>query len=230
MIITLAELRTQSRQRADMENSNFVSDSEYNANINASLAELHDILISAYGEDYYIEDFDFSAVANQSEYDLPDNFYKLRGVDVKLNTAGQAEYYSVRRFNFNERNRFAQQGLWQINGLPFIRYRLVGSKLKFSPAPDQNTEVKIWYIPKSVVLVNDTDEFDDINGYAEYVIVDAAIKALNKEESDVSVLMAQKEALRQRIISMAQNRDAGEPESVSDIYAENDDYYYVNRG
>lgn len=230
MIITLAELRTQSRQRADMENSNFVSDVEYNANINASLAELHDILISAYGEDYYIDEFDFNAVANQSEYDLPDDFYKLRGVDVKLNTAGQAEYYSVRRFNFNERNRYTQQGLWQINGLPFIRYRLVGSKLRFSPAPDQNTEVKIWYIPRSVVLVDDTDEFDDINGYAEYVIVDAAIKALNKEESDVSVLMAQKEALRQRIIAMAQNRDAGESESVSDIYAENDDYYYVNRG
>jgi len=228
MIITLAELRTQSRQRADMENSNFVSDVEYNANINASLAELHDILIGAYGEDYYIEDFDFNAAANQADYDLPDDFYKLRGVDVKLNTAGAAEYYSVRRFNFNERNRYTQQGLWQINGLPFIRYRLVGSKLRFSPAPDQNTEVKIWYIPRSVVLVNDTDEFDDINGYAEYVIVDAAIKALNKEESDVSVLMAQKEALRQRIIAMAQNRDAGESESVSDIYAENDDYYYRN--
>lgn len=229
MTVTLADLRLQARQRADMEKSNFVSDDEFNAFINSSLAELHDILIGTY-EDYYVSEYTFTSVLNQADYDIPADLYKIRGVDVKLNTAGQAEYYTVKRFNFNERNRFTQQGLWQLQGLPFIRYRLVGDKLRFSPVPDRNTEVKIWYHPKSVTLTADTDEFNDINGFAEYVVVDAAIKALNKEESDVSVLMAQKEALRQRITAIAQNRDAGEPESVSDIYAENDDYYYVNRG
>jgi phenylpyruvate tautomerase PptA (4-oxalocrotonate tautomerase family) len=43
---------------------------------------------------------------------------------------------------------------------------------------------------------------------------------LNKEETDVGVLAAQKAALVARITAMAQNRDANEPESVTDVYAE----------
>ena len=66
-------------------------------------------------------------------------------------------------------------------------------------------------------MLADSDILDGISGFDEYVIVDAAIKAMQKEESDVSVLMAQKEALKRRIEAAAANRDAGEPESVSDI-------------
>lgn len=226
MTVTLAELRTRAKQRADMERSNFVSDSEWNTYINSSLAELHDLLISAYSEDYQISEYTFTTVANQSSYDLPADLYKLRGADLKLQND---EYYTLKRFNFNERNRFTQDGLWEIYGLPFVRYRLVGSKIMFSPVPDRSTEIKLWYHPKAPTLALDTDSYDDVNSFAEYVVVDAAIKALNKEESDVSVLGAQKEALRLRIVEMAQNRDAGEAESVSDIYSENDDYYYTSR-
>ena len=49
MSITLAELRTQARNRADMESSEFVTDTELTDYINSSIAELHDILIQSYG-------------------------------------------------------------------------------------------------------------------------------------------------------------------------------------
>ena len=58
------------------------------------------------------------------------------------------------------------------------------------------------------------------------MIVDAAIKMLNKEESDVTVLQQHKAELKRRIEEVANNRDANNPQSVSDIYAENVDYYY----
>lgn len=57
------------------------------------------------------------------------------------------------------------------------------------------------------------------SGWLEYVIVDAAIKALVKEESDPSALMAQEQALLKRLEAMASNRDAGEPSTVADAYA-----------
>lgn len=226
MTVTLAELRNRAKQRADMERSGLVSDSEWAVYINSSLAELHDILISAYSEDYKISEYTFSTVQNQNSYDLPPDLYKLRGADLKLRND---EWFTLKRFNFNERNRFTQDGLWEIYGLPFVRYRLVGNKILFSPTPDRASEIRLWYHPKAETLVNETDSYDDVNSFSEYVVVDAAIKALVKEESDVSVLAAQKEALRLRIIDMAQNRDVGEPESVSDIYSENDDYYYTSR-
>jgi len=226
MAITLAQFRDRAKQRADMEKGTLVSDAEWNVYINSSIAELHDILIAAYGEDYYISEATIALVPGTNEYSLPDDLYKLRGVDLQLS---DGKFYTLRKFNFNERNRFQQNGIWDASGLPFIRYRLWGSKIRFNPDPDQATNAKLWYHPKATELVSDSDSFADINGFYEYVVVDAAIKALTKEESDVTVLMQQKAELKQRILEMSQNRDAGEPESVQDIYAENDDYYYVSR-
>jgi len=57
---------------------------------------------------------------------------------------------------------------------------------------------------------------DGVSGWTEYIIVDAAIKCMQKEESDTSVLMAQKQALIARIEAAAANRDAGNPAVVSD--------------
>ena len=78
-------------------------------------------------------------------------------------------------------------------------------------------------------LTLDADTLSDLNQYAEYVIVDAAIKMAAKEETDVSVLAAQKAELRRRIEVMGQNRNADKSESVSDIYSENLDYLWYSR-
>lgn len=226
-MITLAQLKEQCRQRSDMENSEFVADDELRAYINASLAELHDLLIGAYNEDYYMEEHQFASDGTSVAYALPADFYKLRGVDVQQSTNG--DWATVKRFNFNRRNEQQNAFTWNLLGLPYLEYRLVGSNIRFNRIADANLNFRIFYHPKSVELVLDTDEFEDINGFVEYVIVDAAIKMLNKEESDTQVLMAQKEALRQRITAMAQNRDANEPESVTDIYAEDAEITLVGR-
>jgi len=223
MAITLAELREQSRQRADQENSEFVTDSELNSYINNSIAELQDILIQAYGSDYYLEEFNFTTVNGQAAYDLPDNFYKLLGVDARLN--GQ-NYFTLKKFTFNERNRFDDFGVWDVFGFSSVRYRVMGSQIRFNPIPDNTTDIRIWYIPVATKLVDDTDELNDFNAFSEYVITDAAIKMMVKEESDPSALIAQKAALKRRIEEVANNRDASNPESVKDIYAENVDYFY----
>ena len=72
--------------------------------------------------------------------------------------------------------------------------------------------------PTRIILKQDRWSYlaDGIGGWLEYVITDVAIKMLQKEESDVSVLMAQKQALIKRIQEMATNRDAGAPSTVRD--------------
>lgn len=226
MTITLAELKLQARRRADMERSTFVKDAELIEYINASIAELQDILVQAYDSDYYLESSSFTTVQGTDTYDLPANFYKLRGVDAFLNGS---EGYALRPFNFNERLRFSGSGAWSVLLGAAVRYRLQGNKIKFSPVPDSAVPVTVWYVPVAVKLAVDADIWDDLNQYAEYVIVDAAIKMLNKQEQDVSVLGAQKAALVERITAAADNRDVGASDSVSDVYADNDDYYYWRR-
>lgn len=211
-----------------MENSNFITDSELNSYINSSIAELHDILVQSYGEDYYVKDITFTSTAQQEEYDLTtvitdDDFYKLRGIDAKLNGD---DWFTLQRFNFNERNRFQNFGVWDYLGITNVRYRLLGNKVRFSPAPDSEIQIRIWYIPVAEKLSADSDELRDFNQYSEYVITDACIKMLAKEESDASVFIAQKADLKRRIEEAANNRDAGANDSITDIYIENDDFFY----
>ena len=106
---------------------------------------------------------------------------------------------------------------------------MVGGSIVFTPTPDTATAVKVWYIPQAAQFSSGTDtdtKWDDINGYAEYVIVFAAIRMLQKEESDVQVLLAQQGDLRKRITEAAANRDADNPLTVSDIYTANNRFWF----
>lgn len=226
--LALSEIRQRCRERADMEASNFVTDSELNFYINQSIAELHDMLVQAYGEEYYVKNSTFQTVGQQEGYQLSDiiaddDFYKLRAVDAKLNGD---DWFSLQKIQFNERNRFQTFGVWDYLGITNVRYRIVGSEIRFVPIPDRNIDVRIWYVPRAVRLQDDTDTYDDFNGWIEYVIVDCAIKMLNKEESDVTVLFEEKKLLKRRIEEVANNRDIDRSEAIEDIYVENDDYFY----
>jgi hypothetical protein len=225
MTITLAELRLQARQRADMENSKLVSDSELNSYINNSIAELHDILCEAYSSDYYVKTNTFFVTTGVDSYALPSDFYILKGVDLRIDNQ---DFITVKPFNFNERNRYSELGAWDLAGVTNVRYRIIGNNIVFNPIPDRNAEIKLWYVPVATRLINNSDTLDDLNAFSEYVIVDAAIKMMQKEESDVSVLLTQKQLLEKRIRDRAQIRDAGSPQSISDIYAEGDDFYWRN--
>lgn len=214
-MITLLELRTLARQRSDTENSDVVTDPELTTYINGSIAELHDLLVGAYGTDYFVADpYSISTVSGTATYALPADFYQLKGVDIQQGT----KWRVVDRFNFNERNLDSAQSV-NSSGL---RYRLNGNKLKLSPTPTSTRALQIWYIPKAVKLVTDSDSFDDVNQWYEYVIVDAAIKVMVKQELDIQTLVFEKDALTRRIVAMAANRDAGQTETIGDIDAEDD--------
>jgi len=126
---------------------------------------------------------------------LPSDFYKLTGVDVVQNSYN----LPIRRFEFAERGNYI--------------------------APQAGQSIVLWYIPTFTRLSGDSDSFDFLNGYEEYVIVDAAIKMLGKEESDVQAMMIRKQALLDRINAMSDNRDANEPYRITDI----DNYNYSQR-
>ncbi len=212
--LTLAELRTQVRNRADMARSQFISDSEFNTSINASIRELYDLLSQKFGEDYFATSTTISTVAGTDTYALPTGFYRLLGVDQRV---ANGEWVTLKPFMFSERNRFNTTVLRGVYGADFMRYRIQGNSLILRPVPQQITTLQIWYQPQFTSLVLDGDTFDGYNGWEEFVIVDAVMKAKQKEESDVSVEMAQKQALIKRIEEAAGNRDAGMSFRVTDV-------------
>lgn len=318
--MTLPQLRTAVRQRADMVNSQFVTDDELNSYINASYFELYDLLVQKYGNDYFMTQYSFQLQGNVSRYDLPEDFFKLLGVDLEI-SSGPDGYVSLRPFTLAERNRYSTANVQTWIGVTNLRYRISGNKLWFTPSPQTGQTIRIWYIPRlkelvdlSSVTVNypvagdfvtigpnvftagvqfpisgtnaataidlaneintafagdvtavadngvvsltttlaipqslssstaarlpvvgasvtiDDDDIvaDGVSGWLEYVVTDAAIKCMQKEESDTSVLQFQKQALIKRIESAAENRDAGSPATVADVQWTNGTWPFGN--
>lgn len=105
-----------------MENSQFVTDAEIDRYLNESISELYDLIIEQAGQEYFLETYGFSTVANQDTYLLPADLYQLKGVDVEI---GAPAPLPILPYMFNERfeNR-ALPGFWNRYG--DIRYRLLG--------------------------------------------------------------------------------------------------------
>lgn len=207
--VTLTTLLARVRTLADMVGSDFVADSELTTWLNAGIAELHDLLVSKFGEDYFAEELAFSTVSGTEDVALPAGFLKVLGVDV-LPTSG-SRYSTLQRWSFADRNRFSEAG-----GTP-THYRLVADAVRLRPVPDAVYPGKLHYVPAATALVVPTDAYEGRNGWEEYVVVDAAIRCLQKEESDVSVLMAQKAQLTARIELAASTRDVNGPAQMVDV-------------
>lgn len=214
-MVTLADLKLKSRQRADMVNSKFVDDTELAGYLNNSYAELYDILIAT-DANYYLTVLPFTLANGANIYPLPTDFYKLKGLDYASTSGGAGtSWVTVSQFIFNERNNTISNAALISGTTTPISYILQSNQLYLLPETQAGGTYRMWYIPRYVPLVNDTDTLDGINGFEEYVIVDAAIKMLQKEESDVTVLMSQKQSLLSRIQSMAADRDYSSPKKVS---------------
>ena len=317
---TLLQLREEVRQRADMEESTFVTDAEVNRYINEAIAELYEIIVESASQEYYLKTYTFTTEALQDTYLLPADLLAIRGVDADI---GGSVPLPLRPYNFDDRhqNRWLP-GLW--GRFTDIRYRMLGfaiddpdpgppltihpgpllsevsgiladsfqgpnaeemsqfyvgqrvgfydgttgafiieltvvdvrpdlaigppftnrvimsaplgasgvsngdnahaivhgeyvPRIRFTPEPTTATSITVWYIPHAPELSTDTDRWNGFNGWEEYAIVDAAIRCLEKEESDTSALEIRKQRLTQRLRNMAPARDIGMGGTVQDV-------------
>ena len=137
--VALNDLRNRTRQRADQENSQFITDTELDGYINNSYSELYDIIVSRYDDDYFLTSYSLTVTSGTASYDLPSDFYKARGVDLIVSTN---ESTPVQRYVFADRTRDSL-----VRYARDVKYRIQGNKIYFAPAPESNTAT-LWYIPK----------------------------------------------------------------------------------
>lgn len=211
--VSLAQLKVLARERADMENSEFISDSELTSLINMAYGEYYDILVSRYEDEFTVYQ---ELVVDQGEtmVPLPSDFMKLRGLDYKMSGTSDS-YQTLQKFQFNERNN-TRDNSNVYNGHTARRYRVVGDKLSILPEDKAPGTYRFWYVPVYPKLVTDSDTIGGVNGWEDFVVVQTAIYMLQKEESDVNVLMMQKQQLIERLKNMASNRDVGGVETITD--------------
>lgn len=214
---TVGNLRLESQQRINRENSDFYTNQEWNSMISQSYKELWNILEQKFGDDYFVaQPYTYTTQQGLQFYPLPLDFKALLGVEVALNPQDPNSWISLRQFEFVQRNLYNYPNVYTFYGITNLRYRLNGNNLYIIPNPQSGQTIRIWYVPRPNQLINDTDTVDAVAGWEEYIVADVCIKALAKEESDVSIFAAQKTALIKRVEEEAENRNIGDPQKVSD--------------
>lgn len=207
--VTLTTLRTRVRERADMVGSSFVADAAtgLDAWINEAHQRLHGMLVDALGEEYISSTSAFTT-SSSSDYPLPSGFYKLFGVDLEYHGIMR----SLTRYERPERNVFREL---RPEALP--RYALVGSNLRLYPVPAAGLTGSILYAPEATLLVSGSDSVTYPNGWEKFIVIDAAIQALLKEESSVTALVAERERIEREIRDAKEARDMATPKRVVDV-------------
>lgn len=192
-----------------MTGSSFVADAAtgLDAWINEAHQKLHGMLVDALGEEYVSSTSSFTTSAT-SDYALPSGFYKLFGVDLEYHGIMRA----LTRYERPERNAYRE-----IRPEALPRYSLVGSNLRLYPIPTAGLAGTILYAPEATVLVNAGDSVTYPNGWEKYIVIDAAIQALLKEESDTRALMAERERIEKEIREAKEARDMATPKRVVDV-------------
>lgn len=302
--ISLGALRIQAKQRSDLEGNPSVSDPEWNGYLTNSRKRLYNMLVSAYGNDYFISAYYNFTLGGSQFYPLPDgspSFVDADGniaakvfklIDVDLQYSGTPSgWLTLRRFEEIERNKYAWNNVaTTLLGYTNLRYRLSGTKLMFVPPPMSGQGARIRYIPaptnlqytlpgfsvagsnvigsmsdttgvvagmnaysylqgvipasttvtsvtsttmslsnnaNSSINANtfsmwtDATMVDGIAGWEEYIILDAAIKAQIKQEGPSQELMAERQSMINEIEALAEGRDAGQAQHVSDALGAN---------
>lgn len=233
--MSLFEMRLRSQQTADLVDSQFVVQSEWNSFLRLSMYELYDLLLTTY-EDYFASSYAYITTNGSTQnYPLPNGvsnylggtyggvsgtpalaLYKLAGMDLGVNTSNNA-WVTLQKYDFIERNEYVYPNSTStIYGVYNMRYRMMGNFFNIIPNPAGNQQIRMWYSPKLPSLLADTDVSTlGYSGWLRYPIVRAAKYAIDKEESDTGRLTEELVFLKQRIEQSASNRDNGIPDTIS---------------
>lgn len=219
--MTLAALRARAQERANMEDSGLVTDAEWTTLLNGSAFALYDLLVASYGDDYF-ETNGTITTDGTDRIALPAGVvYKLTGVEILIAGSGStAQYQTLQRFKKGERNTRSLPGVAAPGDWSNLRYRESGEYLWLTPIATSGQTIRIWYVPRWIPLSAEADTFDGISGWLEWVIADAARKALIKEESDTAAIERELAELRGRIVAMAANRDQTGANRVTDVHGQ----------
>lgn len=303
--VSLGAMRLSAQEASDFENNPAISTEAWNQFISQSYKRLYDLLISAYGNDYYVASAYQFTLSNSQGYTLPDGssnfrtvdgnvapkFYKLLGLDLQY-SASPNGWVTLKRFEFIERNKYAYPNTtvnW--SGYTNLRYRIQGDQVYVIPVPQTGQLAQAWYapaptnlqfrlpgyftsasnvigsmtntvgltvgmnitanftsgvIPASTTITavgsttitmsqaaqstqspfifsawNDGTLMEGISGWDQFVIIDAARKAMSKQEFDASDMKQERDAMLAEIQAMAEARDAGQAFHVSDVLGAN---------
>lgn len=210
-----ADLRARALQRADMVNSDFVTTAELDYYLDSAWREFYGMCVSRF-EGLFVAYGDITTTAGVWEYSLPSAFRKLKLIQL-LRGDGKWDR-SLRRSDWRDIETLAPQGM---RGTP-IHYVLFidpivarANRILLTPTPDAAYTLRVRYVPNVQLTDMLSSAASSIPAaWDEFIVLVAAIKMKDKEESDCWVLNQELQRLTDQIIRDLQPMDESEPAQV----------------
>jgi hypothetical protein len=176
--VTLTDLRSRVRRRADVENEiERHPDVNVDDDINEGIAAFHSEVVRADGQGVLEGTTIFMTAANVDTYSLPAQFLQLRAATI----FHDSREYDLRQFDVIDASVLSAMSGWLDGGIAY--YRLYGDNIILKPTPTSAKRVTLKYVGSAVKLTAPSNTLDGIDGFEEYVVAWAAQRIAFKDEN-----------------------------------------------
>lgn len=220
---SLSELRTHTRVYLDEVSPADWTDSQINREVNYAYLELYTAIVETY-DAYYRQVSTSNLVADQQEYELPEDFFKVQRLEVKYDSAG--DYYKAGVFDFRQL-RLAYDTTGVGNPSRPI-YEISGNYIRLLPVPDESitSGLRLEYVKTISELSSDTSTIDIpfANRYARLIPLGAAAQLLRKGQQEEAVAAKYQEDFMIGIEKMKQeleDRNIDGMKTIIDVVGDN---------
>jgi hypothetical protein len=215
---TASVLMTDVRRVTDTENDAHIADAYLLTLIDRSYNKLYRQIATQYESYFDTEDTSKSLIVGQRDYALAADLMHLKGVDIVLG----GERVTLRPYSFGERNdRSNDPRIYRVGydrQQTNYRYRTQGNNLRIDPLPDSTEAIVMTYVPRPTRITSSGQTFDVIAGFDDFIIYDAGVQVLMRQERDPSAMAALRQDALQAVIAAVSPRDIGDPTQVRDAY------------
>lgn len=198
MFKTLTELILLVRRKSDLENANkHVSDDEITDYINSAIAMLWSLLIDGTNGTLFAKLSPELVKLGDNSYQLPADFFKLLEISIDWNN----RFFPVTEADPQEYGVLLKRpSVGRIHSRYFFQFNPDQGRFELFIFPGPAVEdLLVRYITAAQVLSLGTDELKLPSNWYEWVVFDAAIQCMIKEESDPSILIMEREKREKRL-------------------------------
>lgn len=213
--ITLTELISRSKERADMKNGSFVSDDEWTHYLNDEIADTYAHMVN-------IDDGSLFGIVSPTLVSIGDNSYQLpndfmRLIDVNIYAGARwipawktdpQEYYQLLSNTYTG----------DYDTSYFLRLNLQQGRYELFIFPAKEVDnIGVRYVPEAPRLSVGTDSLKWPSNWHEVLVTGAAAKGLVKQESDPTGVIMERDASLARVLKDIRSQKVAEVKTLRSI-------------